>query len=379
MLDKVIYKNFKNLLVNSLNSQQINHLGNMIDGTFDLFQESGFGKTIPIPRVAAAETLLSRFDTEENIADLFAVLLKNEGARFFGTELRIHGAIPFAELLKSRKWIYDTDLGLFFRDPFYEKQINFLSSIRVIDLRKEEKLEQLISSISEIAKTMHDKDIEWSINLRLFDLSRDINKLIETILRMLLSRQQLQDVSFHLFTCLRELAVNATKANYKILFEKAVTIPMGITADRAYTQFMKLFKEEIADHGNSRLVEMARSKDQYINVTFQSTNTGIAVWVINNQNCTLVEKRAILKKLGYVGRSDMYTYADPENSEGAGLGIALILTILREYSSDPVPLKVVFFPQYLKMGFFLQRDEIIAAIEKKRTAAQDESASGVSE
>lgn len=369
MIDKLLYKNFINLLVNTLNSQQINHLGNMQDGKFDLYHESGFGRTIPIPRQAAAETLLGRFSSEEEIVEMFAVLLRNEGTRFFGSELKIHGGQFFLEFLTKRKWVFDNDLGTFFRDPFYEQQINFLSSIRVIDLRENVNVKKLTKSISDVTETMGDRDIEWSINLRLFDSDREVNSLIQTIIRLLLVRQNLGDVSFNIFTCLRELVVNATKANYKILFEKAVTAPEGITADKGYNQFIKLFKEELAEHGNTRLLELAKTKDQYINVTFQSTHSGIAIWVINNQNCTVVEKRAILKKLGYVGKNDMYTYADPEKSEGAGLGIALILTILREYSEDPVPLKVVFYPQYLKMGFFLERNSILKGIEKKEESA----------
>ncbi|MDA3900951.1 MAG: hypothetical protein PF637_10580 [Spirochaetes bacterium] len=367
-MDRVLKKHFMNLLVySSLNTQQLNHLGEQCNSTFDLYRESGFGTTIPVPRQSAATVVVNFFTTEEEIVELFTILLKNEGKRFYNSELRLNGHEDFIKFLAKRKWIYDEQMVQFFRDPFFENEINILKQIRVIDLRNQDSLEGLMQKIEDITATLGDKDLEWSVNLRLYDLDREISMLIRKIIDMLLVRQNLQSITFDLFTCLKELAINASKANYKLLFEKLITAPEGIDSNRSYALFLRRFKEEIAENGNSNLLKMAKKKDRYINITFQSNNKGIGVWVTNNQNITALEKKAILQKLGYNSTEDLFAYADTENNEGAGLGIKLVLSILRIYTDEKIPLKVVFYPKFIKMGFFLDRNQIASHITERKT------------
>ena len=190
-----------------------------------------------------------------------------------------------------------------------------------------------------------------------------IGELIRKILDMLLARQNLQNYTHELYACLKELAINASKANYKILFEKYITRPQKVTQERDYSHFLNLFREEIEENGNRRLIELARQEDRFINITFQSSLDSIAIWVTNSQNISLIEKQALLKKLkkGEFKNKDSFG-EEPEYAEGAGFGLNLILSILKNYSSDTNPLKVVFYPDFIKIGFELTRAELTAKI-----------------
>ena len=42
---------------------------------------------------------------------------------------------------------------------------------------------------------------------------------------------------------------------------------------------------------------------------------------------------------------------DDDFAEGAGCGLNLVLSILKQYCTDPEPIKVVFYPQFIKVGF----------------------------
>ena len=187
-----IRKLFKTMVINSLNTQQVNYLGGLYESTFDLHRESGFSSTTPIPRQTAADILLYRFNNEEDIVYLFSAMLRYEGKRFYNRDLVIFGKDEFIVLLKRQKWIYDRDLKLFFRDPFYEHEINFLNKIQLIDLRTEIDLDKLIKSIEAVSKKMSIQDLDWRITIRLYDLERQIGELIRKILDLLLSRQNLQ-------------------------------------------------------------------------------------------------------------------------------------------------------------------------------------------
>ncbi|MBN1500617.1 MAG: hypothetical protein JW982_10695 [Spirochaetes bacterium] len=371
-MDPIIKNNFHNILSYSLNSAQINFLGECLDKNFNLYKESGYGTTIPIPQQTSANIITDYFDSEEEVVQLFTILLRYEGDRFYNRILTINGREKFIKLLEKRKWVFDPDLIHFMRDPFYEHEINFLKKIRVIDLRKQLDIPGLIEEISKISTTLGKKDLEWRINLRLYDLERDSSSLIRKIIEMLLTKQNLQRVSFEMFTCLKELVINASKANYKLLFEKYITIPQGINTKNNYVHFLNMFKDEIEEHGNERLFELAKAKDKYINITFQSTNTGIEMWVINNQNISSLEKQAILKRLGHSSNFNPSDFIGDETTEGAGLGLMLILSILKKYTDDKAPLKVIFYPSFIKIGFSLSRENLFNILNPEEPASDEE-------
>ncbi|MBN1496491.1 MAG: hypothetical protein JXA07_06965 [Spirochaetes bacterium] len=367
-----ITKFFQKMLNNSLETAQANLLGSMLDPSFNIYTVSGFHANAPLPRKTAAEVLTRYFTEEEQIVRLFNIMLLYEGQRFYNATLHIWGRDEFLRLLRRYKWIYDPTLVRITRDPFYEREINFLKEIRVIDLREETSIKSIIRGIEKASAKMSVKDLEWRITLRLYDLDTDSGELIRKILLMLLSRQNLQGFMHEIYVCLKELAVNATKANYKILFEKFVARRQGISPDEDYVRFLKLFKDEIEQNGNRRLLELARQRDKYITITFQSTIDSIEVWVSNSQNISFIEKQQILKK---ITKSDTEfkkeTDDDDEYIEGAGFGLNLILNILRSSSSDPEPLKVIFYPDFIKIGFELLRADLHE--KSLRVAAEEKS------
>lgn len=350
---------FYEILVNSLNTQQVNYLGERYDQKFSLYKISGFTQTTPIPRQTAAETLLYRFSEETDVVGLFSILLAYEGKRFYNRDLAIWGRDEFIRILTQNKWIFDRELKQFFLDPFYEHDINYLKKIQLIDMRNGIDVDDIIHNLSEICKGMSIKDLEWRITIRQYDMDRKSAELIRKLIEMLLTRQNLQVFAGELFFCFKELAINASKANYKILFHKYISSKDGIGPDKDYAKFLELFKEEIEENGNSKLLELAKKDDRFYTITFQSTLDSIEIWVTNTQNITLIEKEQILKKLAPQRLSnDSFSIEDDENKEGAGLGLNLIITVLKKYSSDENPLKVVFYPEFIKMGFELKRSEL---------------------
>ncbi len=355
---------FKTIIINSLSTQQVNYLGVLLDSSFDLYRESGFSSTTPIPRQTAADVLINRFKDEEDIVHLFAIMLRHEGERFYNRDLVIWGKEEFCILIKRQKWVYDRDLKIFFRDPFYEHEINFLNKIQIIDLRTDLDVSDLVKQIASISKKLSIQDLHWRITLRLYDLEQHIGELVRKIMEMLLARQNLQSFTGELFFCFKELALNASKANYKLLFQKYVTEKQGIRSEGNYRKFLDLFKEEIEENGNSNLLEFAKKDDRYYTITFQSSMDSIEVWVTNTQNISLIEKEQIVKKLAPSSLdNDSFFDDEDENTEGAGLGLTLIINVLKKYSSDPNPLKVVFYPEFVKIGFELKRSEMKANLD----------------
>lgn len=364
-INKLFYK----VLVNSLSTQQVNHLGGLVDRKFNLNKEGGFSESIPIPRQTAAQILIDRFgDDVEEVVRLFTILLENEGKRFYNRRLDLWGRDEFIALLKKNKWNYDEDLNRFFIDPFYEREINFLRKIRLLDLRKEINVKEIISEIESVSKTMGIQDLEWRVTLRLYDIDSQSGELIRKIIALLLTRQNLQVFSSDIFVCLKELIINASKANYKTLFDKHVARKKGISMDSDYKEFLEMFRNEIDENGNSNLLELAKKEDRYISITFQSTRESIDVWVSNNQKMTAIEKKRLYQKLMPSDSPESDSFYNNDNDElyeGAGMGINLVLKILHNYSKDPHPLKIVFFPETLKIGFQLMRVNLLEKLAER--------------
>lgn len=351
-----IKKRFKQVLINSLNTGQINLLGEQVDSKFNVYKVSGYGETMPLPQQTAAAALLTYFETEEDIIKLFTVMLANEGKMFKNLELRIWGIEPFLSLLAKNKWIYDPELNFFFMDPFYEHEINMLKNLRILDLRDNPDMNSIISYIQDATGKLGIKDLDWRITMRLYDLDPKTGELIRKIIEMLLVRQKMTGYTFELFTTLKELAINASKANYKILFEKHITKRQGITAENDYEHFLRLFKAEIEKNGNRNLLSFAKKDDRYYNIIFQSSAESFEIWVVNNETITAIEKVRLLAKLGFIKPN--FQDVNEEHAEGAGMGLSLVLSILRKHSKDPQPLKVIFYPGFIKIGFSLKRNEL---------------------
>ena len=98
-MNKEIQKAFRDVVATSLNSDQVNALGQQMDRRLDIHELSGFGTKIAIPGTAAAETLLHFLRTEERVVEFFERMLDQEG-----------------------KFIYDSTVKLNYRDDFIHRK-----------------------------------------------------------------------------------------------------------------------------------------------------------------------------------------------------------------------------------------------------------------
>jgi len=352
-----IRKTFKEILINSLNTQQINYLGALLDSSCNLYGESDSTQEASIDVQTAADMLLDYFKDNEDIVRLFSIMLRNEGEHFHNSDLTIWHRDDFISLLKTNQWIYDQTLKVFLHDPFYEREINFFKDIQTIDLRSDIDIDELINTITSASEAITAQDTEWTITIKLYDIESHIEKPIKKIIDILLSPQNLPSIEREVFFCLKELAINASKANYKLLFEKYFAPQLEALPDDDYSKFLELFKEEIATNGNKKFLELAKIDDQFYTITFQSTVDSIKIWVTNTKNVSLMEKARILKKISPETFDDDYFSNEDINKEGAGLGLNLIINILKQYTTDPNPLKGIFYDDFIRMGFELKNSK----------------------
>lgn len=111
-----IRKLLLDILVESLNSDQINSLGREVDPRFNLGEVSGFGEKIVIPRRVAADCVIRYFNTEESLIKFLSYMVLRDGQGASGGVIQIKGKKDLFSFLKEYNYIYDANRGEFKKD-----------------------------------------------------------------------------------------------------------------------------------------------------------------------------------------------------------------------------------------------------------------------
>jgi putative nucleotidyltransferase with HDIG domain len=153
-----------------------------------------------------------------------------------------------------------------------------------------------------------------------------LDKVLESFLTELGQEKLKEPLSY----CLRELAVNAKKANTKRVYflEKG----LDLNNDKEYEQGMKNFKQETFDNIQFYL-QRQKELGMYIKVVFQTKGTSFAINVRNNVEITKKEQMRVFDRLA---RSRAFTSLEEafstvlDSSEGAGLGIVILVLMMKK-------------------------------------------------
>ncbi|MFP4431551.1 MAG: hypothetical protein ACLFPV_09900 [Spirochaetaceae bacterium] len=137
------------------------------------------------------------------------------------------------------------------------------------------------------------------------------------------------DLRTQLSYCLHELASNAKRANTKRAFFLEQGLDLNNPID--YARGMERFKSETVPNIEHYL-QQQRSLGLYIRFRFRRSVSGLTVSVINNAVPTVWEWQRIQEKFSVASGIDAIPDAVPriqDETEGAGLGIVMMIMILR--------------------------------------------------
>ncbi len=186
-----------------------------------------------------------------------------------------------------------------------------------------------------------DKTIQLAINrskrirIQAYSVSDTIEKRVQEILRLLLSSFNREDLVSGIYTCLKELLINATKANFKNLYFEDYSFDKNPGKNLDYETALKLFRLEISRENAGHLARIARSKKLSAEIIFSITEENeLFISVENPIEMTELEKETVSRKLEDARRcNDISEYflevEDDPNREGAGIGLVLIAIMLR--------------------------------------------------
>lgn len=168
------------------------------------------------------------------------------------------------------------------------------------------------------------------ISITTYTLPHTMELYMQDVLNTFLSECHQEHMSVYLSYCLSELVTNAKKANTKWIYFKEKGL--NIYDEEDYEKGMESFKQETLDNIDYWLLTQ-KKEGLYVRLVLQEYKDKIKIEIHNNRELTLFEYKRIHDKLA---RARKYNSVDEvysqilDNSEGAGLGIIIIILMLEK-------------------------------------------------
>ncbi|MCE9500057.1 MAG: histidine kinase [Leptospira sp.] len=183
------------------------------------------------------------------------------------------------------------------------------------------------------------------ISIKSSKMNSQLEKYVLLVITEILNRVgQIRYVEM-LYTITKELAINGIKANQKrIFFEDE---GLDITNETDYAKGMISYKSRFSDSMANEYGKRCLARGIYVVLNFNYKPSGLSVEVINNTPVLRAEETRMREKMkkamGYNDIAEFYM-DNMDNTEGAGLGIALIMILLKNENVDPNLFRIITQP-----------------------------------
>lgn len=170
--------------------------------------------------------------------------------------------------------------------------------------------------------------------IKTYTLPHDMEIYLEEVLGIYLKELGRENLKEPLAYCLRELAVNAKKANTKRVYFKLKNLNLENEED--YAQGMAQFKVETLENIDFWL-QQQKDAGLYVKIVFHKNGSTLSIRVCNNAEIT---KKELIRVYDRIARSRAFASLEEalstvlDDSEGAGLGIVILVLMLKKLNLD---------------------------------------------
>ncbi len=168
------------------------------------------------------------------------------------------------------------------------------------------------------------------LSFKTFTLPHETEVYMEDVLAAFLKEFGQEQLKDRLAYCMREIAVNAKKANTKRVY--FLDKQLDINKPDDYEKGMQNFKQETLDHIDDYLKKQ-KEQGLYIKIVFHATGKTLKISVHNNVEISRKEQMRVYDR---IARSRAYASMEEalssvlDDSEGAGLGIVILVLMLKK-------------------------------------------------
>ena len=182
------------------------------------------------------------------------------------------------------------------------------------------------------------KAIEQNKKIKIFaySVSDNVEYRMKEVLDLIFRKYKKIDLLPPVYTCIKELLINAVKANFKTIYFEGYSSKNNAESIIEYELALKLFKLELSRENARYLEKLARKVNMKAEVVLYVRDNNLHVFVRNPVEMTSREKSNVQYKLDCARRYNDITEYFAENTddsetmdEGAGLGLIMISIMLR--------------------------------------------------
>lgn len=177
--------------------------------------------------------------------------------------------------------------------------------------------------------------------LRFYVLNEDIERRVEEAVDYIFSYYGHGEMMGVIYTCVKELMINATKANLKrVLFQEN---QLDIDDENSYVQGMISFRNFLNEASYSEHLSALKNQGYWVEIRFEYDEKGVKIEVFNHARITTLENKRLREKLKKAMQYDdiaTYYIEQGDELEGAGMGIALIVMLLKGLGMDPAYFRI---------------------------------------
>ncbi|NPV39172.1 hypothetical protein BREVNS_0031 [Brevinematales bacterium NS] len=173
-------------------------------------------------------------------------------------------------------------------------------------------------------------------HVRFYYNNEEVNENIREFISQIFLETGKEEYIDPIYSCVKELVVNATKANLKRVF--FLKNHLDINNMGEYVNGLILFKEMLDKLQYAEYEKMLKEHDLWVEFRANWHKEAIVFEVINNSEIIPIEEYRVRMKLKlameYTDLAQYYA-EQMDTTEGAGLGIALVILLLRGMGLDP--------------------------------------------
>jgi HD-like signal output (HDOD) protein len=167
------------------------------------------------------------------------------------------------------------------------------------------------------------------LTFKLTTLPFESHALLDRILEVYLAELGQESIMEPLSYCLKELIINAQKANGKRVYfaEKGLDIGVEDEYEKGMKEFLRTYVDNIG-----HFVISLKEKNLTIEVTFHTSGTTLSISVKNNSELTVKEQSRIFDRIARARAFNSFfeaLTAPLDDTEGAGLGLMILLQFLK--------------------------------------------------
>ena len=186
----------------------------------------------------------------------------------------------------------------------------------------------------DVAKIQKAARTSLPLTIKTFKMNHETEEYLESILFQFLKEFGQQELTPQISYCMRELAVNANKANTKrVFFDEQ---KLDITNEKEYKEGMSSFKETTLSNIDYYL-EKQKDAGLYIKIIFHASGDSLKLSIKNNVKISRKEQMRVYDR---IARSRAFSSLEEamgavlDSSEGAGLGLVILVLMLKKLGLD---------------------------------------------